>query len=223
MKQRSTDRGLPGRTLNWTLAALLTGSSLALVAGCASSTGVPEAQAATAPGLQIGERAPDATITTADGTTVSLASLYRQGPIIVTFYRGGWCPYCNRALAGWETRMDEVRAEGARFIAISPESPEKVAATSAKANASYSIYSDTAHEASRKFRVHFKVDDETRTKYENSYDIHVDLFNASGRWELPAPATFLIDRQGVVRWAFAEWDYTKRADIDEVLAAVRAL
>ena len=202
--------------------SLLVGTS-ALMMGCQSGTGVPEETASTEPGLRVGERAPDATLLNIDGQPVRLASLYDDGPIVLTFYRGGWCPYCTRALSGWHDRMDEVRAAGGTFVALTPESPDKAEATRDEVNGEYLVLSDVNHDASRAFRVHFNVDPDTRSLYENRYDIHVDRYNASKTWELPAPATFVIDRNGIVRWAFADWDYTKRANVDEVIAALRAL
>jgi peroxiredoxin len=175
-----------------------------------------------APGLPVGTRAPDVTVTGVDGTPATLASLYRDGPVVLTFYRGGWCPFCNRALAAWHDKMEALEAAGGTFIAITPEKPVLASETREKANGEYAVFSDGAFEAAKAFKVHFVVDDETRAKYEQ-FGLKVAEANVSGTWELPAPATFVIDRDGVIRWAFADWDYRKRADPDEVIAAVRAL
>ncbi len=174
------------------------------------------------PGLSVGDRAPDATLKTVDGKAVHLAPMYADGPVIVTFYRGGWCPFCNRALAAWQSRMDEVENAGATFIAITPESPANAEKTADKGKLSYTVLSDANQEAARAFRVHFTVNDETRERYKG-YGIDLAASNASGTWELPAPGTFVIDRKGIVRYAFADWDYHVRADPDEVLAAVKSL
>lgn len=172
------------------------------------------------PGLSLGERAPDATLTTESGSTVRLASLYANGPVVVVFYRGGWCPYCHRALAAWRGKVGELAAAGGTLVAITPEKPEKMMATRSKNGVEFTVLSDVDHAAAKAFRVHFTVDDATRTKYEG-YGIDLGESNASGTWELPAPGTFVIDREGVVRYAFADWDYTKRADPDEVIDAVK--
>ncbi len=178
--------------------------------------------AALAPGLPVGAAAPDALVTGTDGKPVHLASLYKDGPIVLTFYRGGWCPFCNRALAAWGPKIDQLRAAGGTFIALTPEKPELATATREKAHADYRVFSDTTQAAARAFNVHFVVDDATREKY-RGYGLQVGEANASGTWELPAPATFVIDKGGIVRWVFADWDYKKRADPDDVIGAVKAI
>lgn len=190
------------------------------VVGASESTGAERNP--TAPGLSVGDRAPDAALTTVDGKTVQLRSLYRDGPIVLTFYRGGWCPICNRALSNWRDKLDALKAAGGTFVALSPEKPDHLARTIEKGNLNYTVLSDPKHEAARRFRVHFAVDEETKTKYEK-HGLDVGEANVSGTWELPAPATFVIDAEGVVRYAFADWDYRKRADPDEVINAVREL
>lgn len=174
------------------------------------------------PGLRVGDVAPGASVLDARGHTVDLASMYADGPVVVTFYRGGWCPFCTRALARWQAKLPELTAAGGNFVALTPERPDAAAATAAKTRATYAVFTDPAHEAAKAFKVHFTVDDATRKAYAG-YGIDLAKNNGSGTWELPAPATFVIDRAGVVRWAFADWDYTKRADPDDVIAAVRAL
>jgi len=194
----------------------------AALIGCSSTSESAPAAKEPVPGLAVGDKAPNAALTTVDGKTVHLASLYADGPVIVTFYRGGWCPFCNRALSEWQGMMDEVKGAGATFVAITPESPANAAGTIEKDHLSYVVLSDTDQSAARAYKVYFMVDDQTRAKYKG-YGIDLEKSNASGTWELPAPGTFVIDRAGVVRYAFADWDYKKRADPDEVMAAVRAL
>jgi peroxiredoxin len=172
------------------------------------------------PGPAVGQRLAEVNLTDRDGNNVTLASLYRLGPIVVTFYRGGWCPYCTGALKEWEGRVGELEAMGVRFVAITPERPELVRETSAATGAHFEIYSDHAYEAADRFRLRFSVDPETREQY-RGYGIDVGAANAKGTWDLPAPGTFIVDVNGVVRYAWADWDYTKRADPDEVIAAAR--
>jgi len=173
------------------------------------------------PGLSLGDTAPDATLKKIDGSEVSLASLYADGPVIVTFYRGGWCPFCTKALAGWEKRMGEVEAMDATFVAITPESPENAGKTTSTHAPSMMILSDTGHAAARAFRLSFELPDDLQEKYKG-YGIDLEKSNSSGRWELPAPGTYVIDRTGKIVYAWADWDYKQRADPDEVLKAVKA-
>ena len=187
----------------------------------AASDDSDEATAQAGPGLVVGERAPDAMIQTRDGQQVSLASLYADGPVVVTFYRGGWCPYCTRQLAEWQGREAELVEAGGRLVAITAESPDNATKTASKHNLGFDIYSDTTMAAAKAYRVYFDLDAGTKTKYKG-FGIDLGTSNASGDWSLPAPGTFVIDRGGIVRYAWADWDYKQRADADEVIAAVRA-
>lgn len=174
------------------------------------------------PGLPVGALAPDVEVTGLDGAAVRLSSLYKDGPIVLTFYRGGWCPICTRTLSVWAGRLDELKAAGGTFVALTPEKPGLAEKTRETAHADYAVFSDGAYAAAKAFKVHFVVDEQTKARYEK-YGLHVAESNVSGTWELPAPATFIIDRTGVIRWAFADWDYQKRADPDTVIAAVKSL
>ena len=208
------DRSTPRRLL--AIAVLATGVG---AIATPESPGLmdPETQS---PGLAVGDRGPDAMVMTAEGEEMSLADLYQDGPVIVTFYRGGWCPFCTKALAGWEDRMDDVAALGVTFVAITPEKPEHAAATQGKHAPSMMIVSDAAGEASRAYRVAFAVTAPLQETYKG-YGVDLCEHNANGTWELPAPGTFVIDRDGVITYAWADWDYKKRADPDEVLEAAR--
>ncbi|MBE7506929.1 MAG: DUF3179 domain-containing protein [Planctomycetia bacterium] len=174
------------------------------------------------PGLSVGEKAPDVALTTLEGKAVHLASLYKDGPVVLTFYRGGWCPICNRALSSWRDKLGALEAAGGKFVALSPEKPDHAAKTIEKGHLNFTVLGDPRHEAAKAFRVHFTVDEETKAKYKG-FGLDVAESNVSGTWDLPAPATFVIDKGGVVRYAFADWDYKKRADPDEVIAAVKTL
>ncbi|MFG0260610.1 MAG: peroxiredoxin-like family protein [Phycisphaerales bacterium JB041] len=217
-----------------TAAAVPIALALALVAGgcettesrsdgsaSAAADDATDGTALSGPGLAVGERAPDATVRTRDGQDVSLASLYADGPVVVTFYRGGWCPYCTRQLAEWQGREAELAAAGGRLVAITAESPDNVTKTAGKHDLGFDIYSDTTMAAAKAYRVYFDLDAGTKTRYKG-YGIDLGTSNASGTWSLPAPGTFVIDSDGVVRYAWADWDYKQRADADEVIAAVRA-
>lgn len=203
--------------------------ALTLVAGCASrnSQSAPAqslrltddgVSVPARPGPALGQRMPEISITTRDGEVVTLASLYRLGPIVITFYRGGWCPYCTSHLTEWQGRTGELSAMGVQFIAITPEKPENADATAATNHLEFPIYSDHNFEAADRFRLRFSMSPADRDLY-RGYGIDLEKHNAAARWDLPAPGTFILDVNGVVRYAWADWDYTKRADPDEVIAA----
>jgi len=174
-----------------------------------------------APGLKVGDHAPTGlTLRTVDGKETPVDSLWADGPVVVTFYRGGWCPYCTKELAKWEPKLSEVDAMGAEFVAITMEKPDAAQKTTAKHAADMRVLSDMDGDVSRAFRLAFALDDATTAKYKG-YGIDLASNNANAKWELPAPGTYVIDEKGVIRYAWADWDYTKRAPVDEVMKAVR--
>jgi len=193
------------------------------VAGASVNTDLLD-PATESPGLAVGDAVPDVALVTPEGEEIDLSGLYADGPLVVTFYRGGWCPYCNIALKEWAGRFDDLTAAGGQFIAITPEKPEDAQTTIEKAEAGYRVFIDPDGEVGKAFRVQFEVDAETRKAYKN-YDIDLEKANVNGRWELPAPATFVIDTDGVIRWVHANWNYKadQRAEPDAVIAAVRGL
>ncbi|MFG0252357.1 MAG: redoxin domain-containing protein [Phycisphaerales bacterium JB038] len=203
--------------------------SALLLAGCSSDptfvsgSTEPEATARDeGPGLPIGAEAPDATVISRDGQPVQLASYYGDGPTVVIFYRGGWCPYCEGTLRQWQGREDELAAAGGRLIAITAESPDHAAETASKHALNFLIFSDPEFGAADAFEVTHAVEGSTKSTL-LGYGVDLAEWNASGDWRLPAPGTFVIDRAGVIRYKHADWDYTKRADPAEVIEVVRGL
>ena len=174
------------------------------------------------PGLAVGEAAPDFTLKTADGQDVTLSELWAKQPVILTFYRGGWCPFCTKALAGWQDEMDEIAEAGATFVAITPEKPEFIAKTAEEFELGYTVLSDANGDAQRAYNLQFTLDEKTVEKYKG-YGIDLGKQNADGTWTLPAPATFVIDTGGEITYVWADWDYRKRAEPKEVIAEVRKL
>ena len=209
------------------LAAALT--SGVLFAGVAQLTPVARADdSAQTPtdgsGLKVGDTMRDSILTTRELESVSLKQLAQEkGPLVVTFYRGGWCPFCNKALAGWQSKMEELEGAGGTFVAITPEKPDLMIETAKKNKLNYMVLSDANNEAAKALNVLFTVDEATRKKYEG-YGIHLEASNASGEWKLPHPATFIIDKQGVVKYAHVDPDYAKgRAEPGEVIDALKSL
>lgn len=195
------------------------------------ATIVPPALAADEPayptdgkGLEVGQTVRDAELRTIEDEPVSLRELAEEkGPLIITFYRGGWCPFCNRALEDWQDKLGAIEAAGATFVAITPEKPDLAGKTKDKNKLSYIVLSDAENQAAESLNVLFALDEETQKKYEG-YGIDLDQTNGSGEWKLPHPATFIIDREGVVRYAHVDPDYREgRADPDEVLGALKKL
>lgn len=204
------------------MCAILSSAALVTAAGMKDELPAVMDPSKDAPGLAVGAKAPDAALVDDEGKAVRLSELYAKGPVVVTFYRGGWCPYCNTALAAWEQEIAELQEMGATLLAISPETADHAAETAEKNKASFAVLCDADREAMRRFKVAFELSPELQEKH-NVYGVDLSLRNVDGSWELPAPATFVIDRQGVIRWTHADWDYRKRPEPDAVTAALKGL
>ncbi len=182
--------------------------------------GVPEDAREINP-VEVGATAPDIPLTRADGVAPTVHALAAEAPMVLVFYRGGWCPYCNRHLAALGAVEAELRDLGYRIHAVSIDRPEKVAEAATAADFDYALYSDADAEAARAFGLAFRVDAET---YEKLIGYGINLEEASGRDHhlLPVPAVFLIDREARIRFRHFNPNYKERLATDELLEAARA-
>ncbi|WP_326568900.1 peroxiredoxin-like family protein [Amycolatopsis rhabdoformis] len=172
--------------------------------------------------LREGESIPGIRLPDATGKIVDVGALLAEGAVVLSFYRGGWCPYCNLELRALQARLPDLRALGAGLVAISPELPDRSLSTVEKNELGFPVLSDVGNDVARQFRlVHPIAPDVVRYQLGNGND--VAAFNGSDVAEVPLPATYVVDRLGVVRFAFVAADYTRRAEPAELLAAVREL
>lgn len=173
-------------------------------------------------GLAVGATAPDFALPDATGKTVRLSELLAKGPVVINFYRGEWCPYCNLELRAFQLLQSEFEAAGAQIVAISPELPDHSLSVTEKHELAYPVLSDVGNKVSREFGLVFALAEALRPIY-LSFGLDIPTSNGDDSYTLPLPATYVIDTQGVVRYAFANADYTKRAEPSDALAAVKAL
>ena len=169
-----------------------------------------------------GDAAPDAYMQDATGTLVSLSSLWARGPLIVIFYRGGWCPYCNLELRAWQKHLSELKELGATLVAISPQTPDNSLSTIEKNELRFPVLSDSNLNAASRFGIAFPLPLELVELY-GTVGNNLPEINGNGEWILPVPATFVIDTSGTIRFAHVEADYRERAEPLEVLNFVRQL
>ena len=172
--------------------------------------------------LARGERVPAFTLKNADGKPVRLSEQLAAGPVVVTFYRGTWCPYCVKALGSVEESVAEINRLGARVLAISPQTPDQAIDLRERLGLSYELLVDSENRLADRLGLMFTLDEATIEKYRD-YGIDVGAANGSDEWQLPIPATFVVDKDGIVRYAWTEEDYTKRAPASDVLKTLREL
>lgn len=171
--------------------------------------------------LNVGDYAPVSDLTTSSGEAVSMGSYWSDGPVVVSFYRGGWCPYCNLQLKALQRSLGEIEGTGATLIAITPEVAEKAAETSEKNELGFTVLTDRDNRVAREFGIVFELADAIKPIYETR--IGLAKYNGNDDNELPLAATYVIDSTGVIRWAFLDADYKKRAEPADLVEAVKAL
>jgi peroxiredoxin len=169
-----------------------------------------------------GDEAPDFVLPDARGSLVSLSDLLQQGPIVTTFYRGGWCPYCNIQLRAYQAILPQITALGAQLVAISPQLPDASLDTAAKNALTFHVLSDTGNRAARRFRLVFSLPEDLREALRSSNKA-LPAINGDESWELPVPATYVIDRDGRIELAHIEVDYRTRLEPDSILAVLKSL
>lgn len=172
--------------------------------------------------LKKGDKAPAIKLGNAKGETVDVTALLKQGPVVINFYRGGWCPYCNLELRAFQKLLPEIAASGAQLIAISPEKPDASLSTAEKNELTFEVLSDVGQQVGRAFGLVFNLSDELKAIYTQfGNDLSV-VNNTPDEWALPVPATYVIGQDGTILFAHADVDYQYRAEPQEMLAVLKA-
>lgn len=167
--------------------------------------------------VQPGDKAPDFELPDATGKTVSLQQLLTDGPVVLAFYRGAWCPYCNLQLSLYQKALDKIKAAGATLVAVSPQTPDHALSMQEKNELRFPVLTDSRNEVARQYTTVFRNGDApVATMASLGYDF--DSFYENNSREIPVPAVFIIDQTGVVTFAKTEGgDYRNRVAPDEVL------
>jgi peroxiredoxin len=169
-----------------------------------------------------GDQAPDFALPDVRGNPVSLSGLLQRGAVVVTFYRGGWCPYCNIQLRAYQAIVPEMAALGARLVAISPQLPDSSLSTAQTNALTFDVLSDAGNSVARRFGLVYALSEDLRDAL-RSNNKALPAFNGDDSWELPVPATYVIAPDGRITLASIEVDYRKRLEPDAILAALTSL
>ena len=167
-------------------------------------------------GLFINSKAPDFRAKDQAGIEIHLKDVLKKGKVVLVFYRGQWCPYCNRQLKKLEDSLQLIISKGATLIAVTPEKPESITKTIEKTSATYSILFDEGLKIMNAYNVAFEVPENTLTRYRNT-GIDIEKNNGSNGKYLPVPAVFIIDKESTIIYRFFEPDYKKRPTVQEIL------
>ncbi|HJY16496.1 MAG TPA: peroxiredoxin-like family protein [Xanthobacteraceae bacterium] len=171
--------------------------------------------------LKVGDRAPSIVLSNARGDTVDVGTLLKRGPVVVAFYRGGWCPFCNLELRAFQRLLPDIEAAGASLVAISPEKLDDSLSTAEKNSLTFEVLSDVGQKVGRAFRLVYEFSDELKSAYKE-FGLDIPAKNgAPSEWALPISATYIIDRDGVITYAYTDADYRDRADPIDILTILK--
>ena len=174
--------------------------------------------------LTVGSSAPEFALPDAFGHEVSLRALLVKGPVVISFYRGEWCPFCNIELRGLQGALPRMQELGASLVAISPEKPDHGVLATEKNKLTFPVLSDFGNKVARQFGVVFQIGPEVKDFSINVFKNDLALRNGEDSYELPVPATFVIDTTGIIRFAHVDADYmTGRVEPETVISALKTI
>ena len=172
--------------------------------------------------LQVGAKAPVFSLPDARGKLVTLSGVLARGPAIVTFYRGGWCPFCDLQLRSYQGVLAQIHDLGAELLAISPQTPHYALSDVEKKQLTFPVLTDWDNRVAREYGLVFSLS-ETMRGLQAGFGNPIPMFTGTDSWELPMPGTFVLDRGGVVRLSHVDPDYMKRMEPAPLLEALRAV
>ena len=188
--------------------ATIDGASAAL-----AKTGIAERA------LKPGDRLPEFELPDATGKIVRSADLLAKGPIVISFYRGNWCPYCNLELKALQQHLPDFSSKGATLVAISPQTPDQSLTMKEKNQLAFPVLSDVGSNVARKFGLVFTLDESLKSIHK-AFGIDLVAHNGVDTWELPVPATYVVARSGKIASAFVDLDWRNRAEPAEILKSL---
>lgn len=172
-------------------------------------------------GLKVGDKAPSFTLKNPDGAMVSSADLLAQGPLVLSFYRGVWCPYCNMELQALQEALPQIEQTGAKLVVISPQTPANSRRSQRDNHLGFPILSDTHNDVAAAFGIRYKLPDYLADLYRTVFKTDLAVVNDDPGWTLPMPARYVIARDGQIIYAEVNPDYTRRPDPAELLPVLR--
>lgn len=172
--------------------------------------------------LNVGDPIPSFVLPNAIGQSIDIHDVLKAGPVVLSFYRGGWCPYCNLELRALQQFLPQFQDYGATLVAISPQTPDNSLSTVEKDELSFEVLSDVGNQVTRKFGLVYIVPEVLRPIYQQ-FGIDLLLANGNETFELPIPATYVVKPDGTIADAFINPDYTQRQDPEDILTVLQNL
>lgn len=173
--------------------------------------------------IKIGDKAPNFTLPNAEGTEISLDTLLKNGPVVVTFYRGDWCPYCNLQLRALQAKLKDIEALGATLVAISAQVPDGSLTKNEISELEFIVLSDQDAKVASTYGVAWEVPDFLLDHMRIDRNLDLEKINNGNANIMPIPATFILDSNGLINWSYVNVDYRTRSEPEEIIEALKKL
>jgi len=170
----------------------------------------------------VGDIAPDFELLDAAGKLISLKGILKDGPVVLTFYRGLWCPWCNLQLRTLQlSLLPEIKSLGANLIAVSPQTPDNSLSMKEKHELTYHVLSDQNNNVAEKYGLAFDIDKEVIENAYNKIDLSIPSYNGANNWKIPVTGTFVIDQEGVIRSSHVNGDFRFRQEPSAIIEVLK--
>jgi len=173
--------------------------------------------------IKIGQKAPDFKLPNPEGELIALNNLLEQGSVVVTFYRGDWCPYCNLQLRALQVRLSEIHELGATLVAISPQVPDGSLTKSEINEMDFIVLTDQNAKVASEYGVAWEVPEFLLDHMRVDRNLDLEVINNGNGSVLPIPATFIVGTDGMVKWSYVNVDYRTRSEPEEIIEALKKL
>ncbi len=172
--------------------------------------------------LNEGNEIPQIILPNAVGKTINVNLMLKDGPVVVSFYRGAWCPYCNLELKALQQSLPEIKSFDAQLIAISPNTPDNSISSIEKHGLEFEVLTDAGNKIAKEFRLVFNLAEELRPIYKQ-FNFDIPKYNGEESWELPIPATYIVNTDGKIVHNFVNADYTQRMEPTKIIHKLKEL
>lgn len=173
--------------------------------------------------LKTGDKAPEFNLKNQDGVMVSSEELLKKGPLVITFYRGVWCPYCNTDLANLKRYTSQLEELNGTMVSISPQVPKYNKQIIDQQRLNFDLLSDTENKVAHAIGLRWEMVDPLRSLYNDKFKISLPNYNGDDSWTLPVPARFIIDKDGLIKYSEFSVDYTKRPNPGVLVEALKKI
>jgi len=172
--------------------------------------------------LHNGDKIPQITLPNVNNKEVEVNKYLIEGPIVISFYRGSWCPYCNLELKALQDNLSEIETAGGKLVAITPELPDNSISSVEKHNLKFEVLSDVGNKIAKEFGLVFNLAEELCPIYKQ-FDFDIPKYNGDETWSLPIPATYVINKDGVITDCFVDANYTRRMEPLSIIEALKKM